>query len=153
MSLLKSSARVHNERVHGEDDLMRVTTDFFAAALLRQLRGVGAFAYLVRRGAHEAGSLFILHHRHDGGVDLYGPAPQSLYHDENMADQRLFIRLACGENSHEAQARLEKELDFDPDLWIGLGTIYTFGRAFSEKWEPVFGQKTRVENTRTRVVR
>jgi len=97
---------------------MRVTTDFFTAALLRQLRGAGGFAYLARRGAHEAGALFILHQRQNGQVDLYGPAPQSLYLNETAPDERLFIRLQCQAEPQETQTRLEKELDFDPDIWL-----------------------------------
>jgi len=97
---------------------MRVTTDFFASALLRQLRGAGSFAYLVRRGACEAGAVFILHHHQSGLVDLYGPAPQSLYLDADGMGDRLFIRLIDMGAQEEAQARVEKELDFDPDLWL-----------------------------------
>jgi len=97
---------------------MRVTTDFFATAFLRHLRSVGGFAYLVRRGAHEAGALFILHHHKDGLVDLYGPAPQSLYHDNIQPDERLFIRLVEKRDFKHAHSLLEKELDFDPDLWL-----------------------------------
>jgi len=85
---------------------------------LRQLRGAGGFAYLVRRGAEEAGALFILLHRADGTVDLYGPAPQSLYHDGQQSDERFFIRLIEQGQEEEARSRLEKELDFDPDLWL-----------------------------------
>jgi len=97
---------------------MRVTTDFFTAALLRQLRGAGGFAYLVRRGAHEAGVLFILHQHQNGLVDLYGPAPQSLYREYDETHTRLFTCLIRGGKAEQAQARLEKELDFDPDLWL-----------------------------------
>jgi len=97
---------------------MRLTTDFFASALLRQLHGAGGFAYLVRRGAEAAGALFLILHRHDGLVDLYGPAPQSLYHEHDDRDERLFICLVRGGMVVDVQARIEKELDFDPDLWL-----------------------------------
>jgi len=114
MNLPESSVKGGSDKLNS----MRVTTDFFAAALLRQLRALGGFAYLVRRGAHEAGALFILHHHQGGKVDLYGPAPQSLYLNEAAPDERLFIRLQCQAEIQEAQMRLEKELDFDPDIWL-----------------------------------
>jgi len=97
---------------------MRVTTDFFATALLRQIRVAGGFAYLVRRGAQEAGALFIVHYQKEGHLDLYGPAPQSLYHSPYESDERLFIHLIEAGDNETLRLRLEKELDFDPDIWL-----------------------------------
>jgi len=97
---------------------MRLTADFFVAALMREVRGRGGFAYLVRRGAHEAGALFILHHCRDGRHALYGPAPQSLYGGDEAADERLFTLLLASVSQEETLAYLEKELRFDPDIWL-----------------------------------
>lgn len=97
---------------------MRLTSDFWTAALMRQVRADGAFAYLVRRGALEAGAIFIEVRHSDGFLDLYGPAPQSLYEDNAAKDERLFVHLASHKPDAEIVERLEKELRFDSDIWL-----------------------------------
>jgi hypothetical protein len=72
---------------------------------------------VVRRGAEEAGAIFIIIDRLDGVADLYGPAPQSTFDDEKPAD-RLFQNLTAGANSAAVTERLDREKRFDPDLWI-----------------------------------
>jgi len=105
---------------------MRLTSDFWAAAFIRSVRCAGGFAYLARRGAEEAGAIFIKQaisaaSGAEAQAALYGPAPQSLY-DEDEANtagnaDRMFIRLMTGDEAALA-ARLERELDFDSDIWI-----------------------------------
>ena len=51
--------------------MARVTSAFFVSALVRRAMHEGAFAALVRRGAEEAGVVFVLVDRLDGSVDLY----------------------------------------------------------------------------------
>lgn len=97
---------------------MRLTSEFWVSALMHRVRGEGGFAYLVRRGSDEAGAVFILNHLSDGTVDLYEPAPQSFYFNDNDQDERCFIKIL----SHVAEAaaidKLEKELQFDADFWL-----------------------------------
>lgn len=97
---------------------MRLTSEFFVSAYLRQCGIEGAFAALRRRGGAEAGAIFIVIDRLDGTGVLYGPAPQSSY-DEGPQD-RAFTRLHKAEaiDRPEIEARLEKEIRFDPDCWI-----------------------------------
>ena len=72
---------------------------------------------VVRRGAEEAGAIFIIIDRLDGLADLYGPAPQSSFDDEKPSD-RLFQKVVVGGNSVAVNDRLDREKRFDPDLWI-----------------------------------
>lgn len=97
---------------------MRLTSDFWTAALIRQIRSNGAFAYLIRRGALEAGAIFIEIRHNDGSLDFYGPAPQSLYAGDAVSDDRLFVCLLQRVPESEIIKRLEKELHFDPDIWL-----------------------------------
>ena len=60
---------------------MRVTSEFFASALVRRVFGDGGFAAVSKKGALEAGVILILVDRLDGTFDLYGPAPQSMFAD------------------------------------------------------------------------
>lgn len=95
---------------------MRVTSAFFVAALLRRSFGAGAFGAIMRRGAEEAGAVFVIVDRLDGTLDLYGPAPQSAFDDRPTG--RLFQRLIGGGLAEEVTLRLSRETKFDPDLWV-----------------------------------
>ncbi len=71
----------------------------------------------MRRGAAEAGAIFVLVDRLDGTSDLYGPAPQSAFR-EGWPGDRLFQRVAEREAADMIAARLDKEKRFDPDFWV-----------------------------------
>lgn len=96
---------------------MRVTTDFWVSALIRRIFGAGGFAAVVRRGAAEAGVVFILVRGRLGETDLFGPAPQTTY-DSAKPDERFFSRLDIGDDPDAAEARLAKEQRFDSDIWV-----------------------------------
>ena len=57
--------------------LMRLKSGIWVAAYLRRCNVEGVFAAVRRRGAEEAGAIFIKINRLDGTAMLYGPAPQS----------------------------------------------------------------------------
>jgi hypothetical protein len=96
---------------------MRVTTDLWVSALLRRVFAGGGFAAVVRRGATEAGAVFVLSRDRLGEVRLYGPAPQTMY-DSAKPDERLFDRLEPVAGAEALEKKLEKESRFDPDIWI-----------------------------------
>jgi hypothetical protein len=95
---------------------MRLTTDFWVSALLKRVFGLGGFAAVVKRGATEAGAVFVLSRDRLGGVSLFGPAPQTSY-DTAKPDDRFFSRLD-GQDAAALEALLEREKRFDPDIWI-----------------------------------
>ena len=74
-------------------------------------------AAVVRHGADEAGAILVVVDRLDQTVDLYGPAPQSAFAKSRPAD-RLFQLLLSRCERAAIDARLVKELKFDPDLWV-----------------------------------
>ena len=76
----------------------------------------GAFVTVARKGAQQAGSVFVLHNHLDGSCDLYGPAPSSLY--DQHEGERLFEHLFAQLPLVEAETYLEKQKSFDPDLWL-----------------------------------
>ncbi|TIO06443.1 DUF1491 family protein [Mesorhizobium sp.] len=96
---------------------MRVTTDLWVSALLRRVFGDGGFAAVVKRGATEAGAVFVLARGRMGEVALFGPAPQTSY-DSARPDDRFFSLLGAGDDAAVFDARLEKEKRFDPDIWV-----------------------------------
>ena len=72
---------------------------------------------MARRGAEEAGAIFIIVDKLSGVADLYGPAPQALF-DERRPSDRKFQRVAENETLAAISAKLDSEMRFDPDLWI-----------------------------------
>jgi hypothetical protein len=80
----------------------------------------GASAVLRRRGAAEAGAIFVKVDHLNGCATLYGPAPQSVAADAPPGLDRMFARTHSGPliKSDAAEARLKREIAFDPDLWI-----------------------------------
>jgi hypothetical protein len=96
---------------------MRLKSAIWVSAYIRRCQIEGAQAVLRRRGAEEAGAIFIKVSRLDGTADLYGPAPQSAFDDRPV--DRMFIACLKPDSSEaDAEARLARELKFDPDLWI-----------------------------------
>lgn len=99
---------------------MRLKSAIWVSAYLRRCNIEGAFAAVRRHGADEAGAVFIKVSRLDGAAVLYGPAPQTAFDDERPAD-RLFTVVLGGDGSvpeADIEARLAREIKFDPDLWI-----------------------------------
>ena len=96
---------------------VRLTSGFWVGAYVRRCHVAGAYAVVARRGAEEAGAIFLRIDKLDGRIDLYGPLPQILVDAEGTAD-RQFERLIADGDGESVGARLDRELRFDPDLWI-----------------------------------
>src|SRR5438445_13651903 len=97
---------------------MRLKTSIWVAAYLRRCQTAGVFGAVRRRGAEEAGAVFIKVASLDGKAMLYVPAPQTVY-DDSRPIERFFTPIspdALPEQS--AEARIVKEVRFDPDAWI-----------------------------------
>jgi hypothetical protein len=80
----------------------------------------GTSAVLRRRGAAEAGAIFVKADHLNGRATLYGPAPQSMSAELRPGVERIFVRAhnADSIDSGDAEERLKREIAFDPDLWI-----------------------------------
>src|SRR6266446_6495064 len=98
---------------------MRLKSGLWVAAYIRRCNVEGLFAAVRRRGAEEAGAIFIKVSRLDGTADLYGPAPQSAF-DEARPSERAFSPALKNLPLPEAdiESYLTRQLRFDPDLWI-----------------------------------
>ncbi len=96
---------------------LRLRTDFWVAALRRRAEAAGAYVSIARRGADEAGAVFVMVDRRDGRFDLYGPAPQSVFDEERPSD-RLFALLVAAGSEAAIRARIDQEVRFDTDLWL-----------------------------------
>jgi hypothetical protein len=96
---------------------MRVTSAFWTAAFVRRCNAAAIYAVVRRRGAAEAGAIFVVLDRLDGTRTLFGPAAQAAM-DDAIADRRFTILGGTAADPAAVEARLKREMDFDPDLWI-----------------------------------
>jgi hypothetical protein len=97
---------------------MRLKTSIWVAAYLRRCQGAGVFGAVRRRGAEEAGAVFVKVATLDGNAMLYVPAPQTVY-DDSRPIERFFLPIATQALPEQTvEDRIAKELRFDPDAWI-----------------------------------
>jgi hypothetical protein len=93
----------------------RLRSDFWVSAYLRRCGVEGVDAVLRRRGAAEAGAVFVKVDHLDGTASLYGPAPQLFVDDSG---ERLFMPVLQAVTPLDVEERMTRELRFDTDLWL-----------------------------------
>jgi len=98
--------------------VIRLTSEMFVAAHIRRCESEGLAAVLVRHGAPEAGAIYVIVDRLDGTLDLYGPAPQTAFDQDDNRPGRLFSLMDAGVSQQQIDGRLEREARFDPDFWV-----------------------------------
>lgn len=98
---------------------MRPTSDFWVSAYIRYRNDQGKSTVLMKRGASEAGAIFIRLDRLNGSYDLYGPASQLAYRDEHIQrGERLFTPLLQQADVFAVMDKIDAEQKFDEDLWL-----------------------------------
>jgi hypothetical protein len=96
---------------------MRLKSSIWVAAYLRRCQTEGIFGAVRRRGAEEAGAVFVKVALLDGNAMLYVPAPQTVY--DSRPIERIFTPTSPQPLPEASvEARLVKEIRFDPDVWI-----------------------------------
>jgi hypothetical protein len=96
---------------------MRLTSAIWVAAYVRRCHVEGAYAVVTRRGSPEAGAVFVVLDKLDGTRILFSQAPQALIPEGEVHD-RLFVPIDNIEDPAAVKARLDREVKFDPDLWV-----------------------------------
>ena len=106
----------------------RLKAGIFVRALLRRVQVEGASAFIVRSGAEDAGAIILIVARLDGTVLVLNQVRD--------AKGELAWAQPLGGWSDEARAAswCDKQVKFDPDLWI-VEIEDTQGRAFVD--EPI----------------
>ena len=95
---------------------MRLKSKIYVQALIRRAEAMGAAAYVLRSGAEEAGAIFLKVNRLNGICEVLGPA-QRVGRDGEI--ERIWTRPLGQEASEEkAKEYFERQLKFDPDIWI-----------------------------------
>jgi hypothetical protein len=90
----------------------RLKAGIFVRALIRRAEVAGAQAYVARKGSEEAGAVFIKIAKLDGTCQVLNQA-------RSGAGELVWAR-PLGESCDEpkAAAWFERQVKFDPDLWI-----------------------------------
>jgi hypothetical protein len=96
---------------------MSVKSAIWVQAHLRRCNGLGLAAMLIKRGAEEAGSIYVKVNRLDGSVVLFGPAPGPS-HDERGERRWTSVVGTSAVIESEADAYLRRLTAIDPDIWI-----------------------------------
>jgi hypothetical protein len=97
--------------------MARLTSDFFVSHLMRRVAGEGGFATIAKKGALEAGAIYIAVRQRTGKVQLFSPAAQQYYQDERPQD-RLFSMVETVSSDEDINKFVDKETRFDPDFWL-----------------------------------
>jgi hypothetical protein len=97
---------------------MRLKSSIWVAAYLRRCQTEGVFGAVRRRGAEEAGAVFVKLALLDGNAMLYAPAPQTAYDDSRPIERVFSPSSPQPVTEAAAEERLAKEIRFDPDVWI-----------------------------------
>lgn len=96
---------------------MRLKAGIFVSALTRRLFAEGGMAAIERRGAEEAGAIFIRIRHRDGSESLAAPAPQTAFGDDHP-EGRLFELRKSRVPENEVSELIAREARFDPDIWV-----------------------------------
>jgi hypothetical protein len=106
----------------------RLKAGIFVRALIRRAEAAGAQAFVAKKGVEESGAVFLKINRLDGNVLVLNQA--------RSGEGDLVWARPLGDWCDEEKARvyLDKQMKFDPDLWI-VEIEDRQGRAFVD--EPV----------------
>lgn len=97
--------------------MLRLRTEIWVQAYLRQCNGRNVPAFVVHKGDPDAGAIYIKVNSLNGVARVYGPAPQGL---DDAGYERKWCASYKPDGGDEAGADhyLERQRDMDRDLWI-----------------------------------
>lgn len=95
---------------------MRIKSEIWVQAFLRRSFVEGRYGAVLRKGASEAGAIYIVVNRLDGTIMLLGPPPGPAIDEQG---ERLFSEVVPKVTAMEELANFtERMARFDPDFWI-----------------------------------
>ena len=90
----------------------RLKAGIYVRALIRRVEVAGAQAFVVRKGSEEAGAVFLKLNRLDGTCTVLSQARRG-------EGELVWVKPLDDAASEEAaRTYFEKQIKFDPDLWI-----------------------------------
>jgi hypothetical protein len=106
----------------------RLKAGIFVRALIRRVEVAGASAYVVRKGTEEAGAVYLKLSRLDGTCTILEQVRRG------EGDLAWMKPIGDAIDDERAKAYFDKQVRFDPDLWI-VEIEDRDGRAFVD--EPI----------------
>ena len=91
-------------------------SDLWVSAFVRRHNDIGEFCVVSRKGDPIAGQIFIEIDHLNGTASLLTPAPSTARAEGD--EDRLFVRRFERVEPQKIRERIERELNFDPDLWV-----------------------------------
>jgi hypothetical protein len=94
---------------------MRLKSEIWVHAVLRRAFAEGRYGAVLRKGAAEAGAVYVVINRLDGTIRLLGPPPGPAIDEEG---ERRFADVPKITRMEELDSFSERMAKFDPDFWI-----------------------------------
>jgi hypothetical protein len=95
---------------------MRLKSEIWVQAFLRQHEVQGRFGAVLRRGASEAGAVFVVINHLDGTYSVCEPPPGAAYDD--IGERRFRLATAEPVQWEAVTAKLDRAGRFDSDIWV-----------------------------------
>ena len=96
--------------------MSQLRSDIWCSAFIRRHNDLGNLCVVARKGHAVAGQIWIEVDHLNDEISLYSPAPALMLDEDDFerAFEQRFKRVAVD----KVKSRLERELEFDPDIWI-----------------------------------
>jgi hypothetical protein len=95
---------------------MRLKSEIWVHAFLRRCFVQGLFGAVLRKGAAEAGAVYVVINRLDGTVKMLGPPPGSAI--DEMGERLWTEVIPPVTAAAEVAPFIQKLVKFDPDIWV-----------------------------------
>jgi hypothetical protein len=95
---------------------MRLKSEFWVQAFLRTNEQSGRSGAVLRKGAPEAGAVFVVINHLNGTSTLLGPAPGPAY--DEQGDRRFLRETPHPVEWHDVRLKLERKANQDSDIWV-----------------------------------
>jgi len=95
---------------------MRLKSGIWVSAFLRRWQAQGNFGAVIRKGAAEAGAIYVIVNHLDGTFHFFGPAPGPAY--DEKGERRWFEEIAFPASQEAIGRILARRAAADPDIWI-----------------------------------
>jgi hypothetical protein len=95
---------------------MSVKSEIWVQAFLRRCFAQGQFGAVLRKGAAEAGAIYVVVNRLDGRNFLYGPPPGPAY--DAIGEKRWELVKPEALDASALQMAIASLTRIDPDIWV-----------------------------------
>lgn len=96
---------------------MRLQSHIWISAFMKREMVDGCYSTIIRKGASEAGAIFVVHNHLDGTCSVYSQAPQAIFAEETNLDRR-FEKIHDQVTENSAAEWLDRQVTYDPDCWV-----------------------------------